>query len=105
MALPEYDEDEIQEPQEFFHSSQILDSHLKINVALALAVEDIIMVNDGSLCLSCAQAQVKSISVSGETSEADKIHRKVINMLSSPTENLVKGSLKRKAIEASHVRR
>lgn len=97
------DETDPEGVDEAIHLSHVLDSHLKVNIALALSVNDAAILNDGSSCLSCVQEQVKAVPLPASQQDIggdDRVTRTVVNVRSKLAQGSNKPTLKRKAIEA-----
>jgi hypothetical protein len=92
--------DDITTTDEWIHFSSVLTSRLQFNIALALAVNDAAVLNDGTSCFACVQDQVLAVPLpaSQQMDEDDTVTRTVINMHPSLVEEAGRSKLKRKAI-------
>ena len=89
--------------KDVIHLSHVLDSFLKVNILLALGVNDALLLNDGSSCLSCVQAQAKSVTLPAsqqDLGDDDQVTRTVINLDPALILTPARASGKRKAIDA-----
>ncbi|KAI9691931.1 MAG: hypothetical protein M1822_008004 [Bathelium mastoideum] len=92
------------------HLSQTLDSNLKVNIALALAVDDAVIFNDGTWCLACVQAEMRLLRPLFTWSRARNREqipktRTVINAHPDLIQRLLTTDTKRKAIHLGLVKR
>ena len=95
-------DEELLGTEEVLHVSQILDSRLKFNIAVALADSDALVMNDGRACFSCVQAQVKSTPAPDYKQDQlsrGRVTRIVVNMYPNLRQTAVRANLKRKAID------